>query len=238
MDNWILEAIKNKENNHVNIDYEQLFYEIAKRLMNKFCLRVGNKKFILTEIEFYYFQKNYHCDCNVHQHELQKEFGIYLHDKHGRGGMDITFGSKECYGGILVRGIKEDSKQNFISGPLNVTDVITKVLERKYEDIQGRNLLSKEIVLEKMNIQFEDIFYGPRIGLVNENDFLVKNYRFITYFSPQHKFLEKGIVYLASNDEKYIEGIKNFKTATTLNSLQNKSIRGKKLYERYKVVKN
>ncbi len=103
MKNWILAKVKSEENKKGVTNYEDIFHSIAKKFMNEFQLQINGKLFDFTEIEFYYFHKKHHPDCNVHQHKYQKEFSIYFHDKHGRGGVDIGFGDTECYGGILMR---------------------------------------------------------------------------------------------------------------------------------------
>ncbi len=232
MKNWIIDAIKTEEDSNVSPNYEKLFNQIAERLMNNYCLEVEDKKFRLSEIEFYYFHKNYHPDCNVHRHKFQREFSIYFHDKHGRGGIDIGFGDHECWGGILIRGIQDYNSKNFISGPLNVADEITKIKKQNYENLTNKNLLDAKIVVIKAQEQErKKIFIGPRVGLVNENDFLIKNYRFVTDFIVNHKFPEKSLVYLASPEVKDIKG---FKINTILESLKSKANRSSKIYTQYK----
>ena len=82
-------------------NYQESFNEIANYLLNCIKIHVGAKKYELTEIEFYYYSDD-HKDCALHGDELQKTSnGWYVHNK-GRGGIDITFGNSDSFGGILI----------------------------------------------------------------------------------------------------------------------------------------
>lgn len=228
MKNWILAKIKSEEKKEI-INYEDIFHSIAKKFMNEFQLKVNDTLFDFTEIEFYYFHKKYQPDCNVHQHRYQKDFSIYFHDKHGRGGVDIGFGDTECYGGILIRGIQDTS--SYIDGPINVADKICEVLSKKYDNLTGMNLLDNKIFIEGKEQTDECIFVGPRVGLVKDNEYLIKKFRFITHFKKEHRFKEKSLIFLFS--EKCVEknNILGFKRDTIMKSLINKSTRSSKIYE-------
>ncbi len=106
-----------------------IFYETAKELMNECMLKIEDKEnnkvleIELKEIEFYFFDCK-HPDIYTHLDRLQKKCcKLYVHKKiDGRGGIDITFGNDEYYGGILIRGI--EIKEEYISGPANVRKFI------------------------------------------------------------------------------------------------------------------
>ena len=84
---------------------EKDFKKIAKALMTEFVIKINETEFYLTEIEFYCktIKNDSHQDPYVHGDDLQKEFGKWYF--HGSG-LDITFGNENFYGGILLRGIK------------------------------------------------------------------------------------------------------------------------------------
>jgi len=229
MKNWILNEIKDQEKKQEIINYENIFHSVAKKLMNSFQLKINDILFDFTEVEFYYFHKKFHPDCNVHQHKFQKEFSIYFHDKHGRGGVDIGFGDTECYGGILIRGIKDGNF--YVDGPIKVADEISKVLNTKYNDLVNKNLLDDiNCSLHKRKEQNEEcIFTGPRVGLVKNNEYLIKRFRFITYFKTEHKFKEKSLIFLFSEHCVKNNNILGFKKNTIIESLQNKDERSKEI---------
>jgi hypothetical protein len=237
MENWILETIKEEERKNKSIDYEALFYSIAKKLMSEYNLKINEDLFGFTEVEFYYYHKNLHSDCSVHQHDFQKEQSIYFHDKHARGGVDIGFGDENCWGGILLRGIK--LMDRYINGPINVADEFCKVLKSEYNNLTEQNLLKKQVIKLIKNTKIEKtIFCAPRVGLSSNNDFLIRNYRFIIDFIVEHKFQEKSLVYLASHACEFsrhaINDIPNFKIATILKGLEKNKNRLSRLHERYK----
>ncbi len=100
------------------------FKRIASDLMNRFILLSGDKRFRITEIEFYYFNERTHPDPFVHKHRLQLETGRwYFH----ASGLDLTFGDGKNFGGILLRavcGLKNEKagnkREEYFYGPLNV----------------------------------------------------------------------------------------------------------------------
>ncbi len=241
MENWILETIREEEGKNKSIDYEALFYGISQTLMSEYSLEINKKSFEFTEVEFYYHHIKLHPDCNVHQHDFQKEQSIYFHDKHGRGGVDIGFGDENCWGGILLRGIKLGDI--YIDGPINVADLFCEVLNSKYNNLTKQNLLKKQVIKLIKNTKLEKtIFCAPRVGLSSNNDFLIRNYRFIIDFIVKHKFQEKGLVYLASHacefSKNAINDIPNFKIDTILKGLEKNENRFSQLHERYKIKEN
>ncbi|MES2648159.1 MAG: hypothetical protein V4717_14885 [Bacteroidota bacterium] len=106
------------------------YKRIAETLMNDYKLAVRDKWFRIVECEFYYNSKN-HNDPFAHGHPRQKEtIGEWYF--HGSG-LDITLANGTSYGGILIRGIAEVTKEhpmperkNAIIGPLNICSEIFK----------------------------------------------------------------------------------------------------------------
>jgi hypothetical protein len=85
-------------------------------------LLVGSEPHRFTEIEFYYFGE-LHPDPFTHRDPIQKECGRwYFHRTRGvyRGGsfkgFDLTFGGREAFGGVLIRGL-EAPDGTLIDGP-------------------------------------------------------------------------------------------------------------------------
>ncbi len=57
---------------NLNVDVnnvEKSFDRIAREILNEKVLLVNDTQFILTEIEFYFFQENEHEDKYTHEHE-------------------------------------------------------------------------------------------------------------------------------------------------------------------------
>jgi len=181
-------------------NYLDSFHKIANILLNDFKLLIDNTEFEITEIEFYYKDKHKHNDIASHGDKLQKVSNKWYVHNTGRGGIDITFGNENAYGGILIRGIKEQKSGLYINGPLNVLKKIEEILLTK-DRSELRNKLGKVetslVRLEKKESTNKLIFQGPRIGLVqSDNKFLVHPYRFIVDITSKHKFAEKTNVYL------------------------------------------
>ncbi len=177
-ENPIIKLQEELENsNSTNKLQQYLFYEITKNLMNHFVLKIDTLEIEFTEVEFYYFECQYHTDLYVHLDLLQKESSeyLYVHKKpKGRGGIDLTFGNGKFFGGILIRGIKDGDI--FIFGPAKVREHISKkmgiqecdhcdhnVLQDKFEDLKNKNGIS----LQKRDQSKEqyDILHSTRIGL-------------------------------------------------------------------------
>jgi hypothetical protein len=210
MDNWILEMIYNRGTK----SYEEIFGNIAQKLFEEYYLKVGNYKLYLTEIEFYLYS-NDHEDQYTHRQEYQKEFGFHLHLT-GWGGIDLTFGDKNIFGGILLRGIKikRGNDYEYFNGPWIVINAILNMLNSEtVENLRidaesnsyntffdkGNLLETKDILLCKNNAHIsQEVYRAPRVGLSykeDNNEFLVKNYRFICDKNvTKNSFKEKTIV--------------------------------------------
>lgn len=180
-------------------NYLESFHKIANILLNDTKLLIGNTEFEITEIEFYYNDKNKHNDIACHGDELQKASNTWYVHKKGRGGIDITFGNENAYGGILVRGIKEIISGLYTDGPLKILKKIEKILSKSRSELRNelRDIETSLVRLEKKDSTNKLIYQAPRIGLVQpENKFLIYPYRFIVDINSEHKFAEKINAYL------------------------------------------
>ena len=109
--------------------------------------------------------------------------------------MDITFGNRICYGGILIRSIM-NQKGEYINGSLIL-------LEELFGDKIDK---SKIELIEKEDIEKKDIFCSTRVGLQahpldyelltkfekNFIPYIFRLYRFIVDYScPENKCRDK-----------------------------------------------
>lgn len=117
---------------------EQNFLDFAKNLMCNFQIKKGDKRYWMTDIEFYIYTDS-HRDIITYPRNC--EAGRWFFHA---SGVDISFESKvriephpktqkqmpyldktAVFGGILIRGIVLDSESdNPISGPMNVCDAL------------------------------------------------------------------------------------------------------------------
>lgn len=164
-----------------NIDND--FNRIANELMNHWILKVDSKEYRITEIEFY-LKSDIHNDNYSHGHDLQKEKEKWYF--HGSG-VDITFGSNNFYGGILIRAIYDLAGKKYIYGPLNsITEIFSNIKSVYASDISFGLIYDKNERLE-----FEKPISAPRVGLnpLNNSGMYDKFYRFL--IMPGQKHAEK-----------------------------------------------
>ena len=162
---------------------QRVFFEISKKMMSECVFKVKDVEFELTEIEFYYYREGYHEDESIHKDELQKVAGkLYVHNTSiDRGGIDITFGDTESYGGILIRGMKIDDK--FVAGPSKVKNKLSKALVGcclEYQDLQ--ELFNKNpLLINEKGSTNHNPYISTRVGLgeSHNSDFGYALYRFI-----------------------------------------------------------
>jgi len=210
-------------------ELEVFFYKASQELMNNFLLCITDNDIELCEIEFYYYADN-HKDEKTLKHEKQKTVTqLFFHEF----GIDLTFGCKNFYGGILIRGIKYNGK--YIAGPENVK----KYLQEKINDLENQSINFKK------NIFTDTILHSTRkMGNKTNQGFAKKLYRFAKedYLngSPTKDFIKKSLpevsyfkvisnltdlydlVYKSDennalktiqNDNELMKNIKNFKRA-------------------------
>jgi len=144
------------------------FTDLAKYLFFNCCLKVKNKKFYFTELEFY-VTTSVHKDLFCHQSPAQKENGtLYCHGS----GMDITCGNerKQEHGGVLIRGLK-DSEGSFYDGPhISISRGILPII-LGHEEYYSKSVHEKEMLenvhLEELSTpqKWQEMWQGPRHGL-------------------------------------------------------------------------
>lgn len=181
------------------------FVEISKYLFLNTHIKVANKSFRLAEIEFYVCNDN-HKDIFTHCNNQQKEMLTwYFHQMSNKAhsykggtfkGLDITCGSENGYGGILIRSILDETSNTIIEGPCKVVNEILGCLKidsiKLFVTEKLKNNLScfdnDFLTIEFKKYSGIDLYVAPRIGLyLKGNDidekkkFIVKDYRYIFY---------------------------------------------------------
>lgn len=136
-----LHCIGNGKDIYSSKEIDDKFKDIADILLNKCVIKVGEKRFRMTEIEFYLFSKE-HKDIIAYPRTEMKGGEWFFH----ASGVDICFKShckkngdaflydmENEFGGILIRSIMEVDKANIpinskpIKGPLKSMDTLFKV---------------------------------------------------------------------------------------------------------------
>lgn len=149
---------------------EQSFDRIAKELLIENALYINDKVFRFTEIEFYYYNKEFHPDKYTHEHSL-REGQWRFHNQ----GIDITFNSDDNLqidGGILIRGVLLNNK--YINGPRKI---ITAFFEAFGNITDNTNFILK--ISEKRDVEIIKTFRQ----LPNKIEYPIyhkKHYRYIT----------------------------------------------------------
>jgi hypothetical protein len=180
-------------------DIQTSFYDIADDLMNNWVLVANDHTYRIAEIEFYFKDPASHEDSFTHGHALQKESGKwYLHGS----GLDITFGTKDCHGGILIRALQGmDSPGSYTYGPINCLTELFKNIGSVYKGTTSFGLekdTQKRIAVEKP-------IAAPRVGLNETKDpaMHAKLYRFLVL--PANKHANKTIIADAMKQQGYTE---------------------------------
>jgi hypothetical protein len=208
----IIETLQDeiKNSNSSIEELQKIFHNTAETIMNEYILNIKDMEIELTEIEFYYFDCKKHSDTYVHLNKLQKNSNsLYVHQKWGNyGGIDLTFGDDNSYGGILIRGIKQNDK--FICGPAKVRVKINEQFnEEDYTQLQKK--LDDNINLVKESNNDETILRSTRIGLSDKDE----DFKFALYRFVREDYFE------ARNDKNNIKFEGNLKETTKLKCLTN-----------------
>lgn len=169
---------------------EQDFDRIANDLMNHWVLAVNEHHYRITEIEFYcksVAEDGIIIDKYTHGHPEQLKSGTWYF--HGSG-LDLTFGTAEYYGGILIRGLQRIKDEKHITGPLNsITEILGSIgsCENKKIDF---GLTDAKI----FDMGFKDLIKAPRVGLNPANDPISyqKLYRYLIF--PKETNRDKSII--------------------------------------------
>lgn len=197
--------------------HQEMFDMIAHSLMHYHCILSGEHTYRITELEFYYHEKEGdHNDPYTHCDDEQLTTGKWYFNGMG---VDITFGNKErkVYGGILIRGIKKQGHVPvYISGPSNVLKELFSSqgdafsIENKFRICELKNASAEE--------SFTELIATKRVGLTRKTDdsknFIDCAYRYISDIKKEHKFKNKEAVIkqlissgkLSSEDERQILG--------------------------------
>ena len=162
-------------------DIDSELKNIAKILMNEYCIYNGKYIYRPIEIEFYIYLKDIsdkekrHADIHVYPRDKKEAGELFFH----LSGMDICFESsieQGRFGGILIRALEreKDGEKTLFGGPLVCKD---EVLNTATEKCSVKSCENKHISKEPHT--------SPRQG-INENtskkiedDFWNKEYRFI-----------------------------------------------------------
>lgn len=156
------------------------FNRIAQTLLNAYVFCVGNRRYQLSELEFYYNTTDQQADNFAHQHTQFHPNGSWR--LHGAG-LDIVLAERgRYYGGILVRGMEE-------------VDAAGRPLPDAY--IDGPWRLASHCVREKGAVTAPTAFYleprhtgderfyvqAPRVGLflrqIEDLAYLGKPWRYV-----------------------------------------------------------
>lgn len=209
--------------------YQEQFDTLANEVLNKFILHAGNAKFQIAEIEFY-LKDGVHKDpfthCDTHQSTIGK---WYFHRQRGRAykngtymGLDITFGTPDSFGGILIRSLYDIENKTIIEGPCNCVKAILKNVEHESIDsFVGDNQLLDVVDNQLLHLEYNatntvvdgltTVFKGPRVGLTlkrytkSREGYLMNDYRYINRMLSVKKFKSGMVLSMhrdgMSNDE-------------------------------------
>lgn len=195
------------------------FTDLANYILNNIIISANGTRYRICEIEFYYHNET-HLDEYVHQSPDQKQYGKFYFHKFHNGtykagtfkGLDITLGNENTYFGILIRSIKNMETNEFTEGSCNVANKILgcfnvsnvkELFEIHYPEVVQISITDNKLKLEKMDLDKEDIYKGPRIGLSDKYpDFKDKNYRYCTFLKNIKK-QKKTMKKIKMSDEEY-----------------------------------
>ncbi|MDD2781484.1 hypothetical protein [Sulfuricurvum sp.] len=197
------------------------FYKAVQSLMQEHHLQVANECFDITELEFYYFNTQAHKDPYAHMHCMQLEFGKwYVHEKSiARGGIDYTFGNGINFGSILIRELRNQNDNKFITGPAKVRQEITDLFSNNLESESHSKLQAlfndNSIKLVKHHKKELDITCGKRIGLTEKSICFAANFQDKTYRFVANKKDKRRDNHNKPISTKYINDLKSIKLFDT-----------------------
>ena len=183
---------------------------ISDIILNKIILVANDTKYRICEIEMY-LQNEDHKDLYVHCNPEQKNYGTFYFHKYQNGtyksgtwkGLDIVFGNKNKYFGILIRSIMNLDTEEFIEGPCRCVNTILQEFGFKtVADFFVNNkpqitLDDSDLHLKSCVMEHKDIYSGTRIGLSNKYpEYKDRMYRYVIY---QNK-IKKGKKSLIKNN--------------------------------------
>lgn len=205
MDNWYAELHTDiaEELQKEKPSFEEIFLKSATNLMKKYILVINSVHYELVELEYYFFHLKHHRDPYVHKHCLQLASNqFYVHERNfPRAGVDITFGTEEYFGGILIRGLKKGDM--YTTGPSNCLKLIINDTKLSIDDDWKSFQEELQFKLEKGGISEASIYKGSRC-LPTNSPFCDKNE---LLFNQRYRFARKD--YLDSAKEKITGTIRN-----------------------------
>ena len=229
---------------------EDWFDKISKQLFYKVDLMIKDKRYKITEIEYYLYNKQ-HKDHFTHQSEEQKTCGMWYFHKKGNGfkegrikGVDITIGEANRVGGILIRGIQAlDGDEQYVDGPGNFSQTILDIFNvEKVKELAATVDLNifepKDIWLVETSTRDEETIYkAPRVGLTlkgelqkEKEEFIMREYRHIAKPLKTKRGLPLLCVALETNgyNAQDIVGVKENKLKERM-GIYNLGISGRKI---------
>jgi hypothetical protein len=186
--------------------YGAVFREIAELLLDRTTLYVAGRPHRFTELELYWSGLA-HEDPFTHRDPMQQRLGSWYFHRSGQRyrsgtykGLDLAFGSRDAFGGILVRGVERLGPQPaLIDGPCMVVDHILGLtasasvdeLVRRFdgtiESADRSSPLFVQLELEPGAGRGATIYATPRIGLTLKKGstaarqrYLARPYRFLS----------------------------------------------------------
>lgn len=106
----------------INFDHntDLQFFQIAHELLNRSVLKINDKSFLFTDIEFYWYSDT-HLDISTYKRNHTKDDlklgDIFFH----YSGFDICLDNEFGKGGILIRGVYSVEEEKNYNGPLVCT---------------------------------------------------------------------------------------------------------------------
>ncbi len=181
--------------------FEPWFRALGTRLLNDFDFLIGGLAHRIVELEFYYHTAG-HLDPFSHRNPLQQRAGFWCFHRSGaqyRGGsfkgLDISCGSGQDFGGILIRTI-ETPAGKLIDGPsLCVDHLLARTGAARVADLD--QLIAGRSVFDNSSILFlrpsavrrpAAVYSSARVGLTLRRAalwpdmprYLMRPYRFLT----------------------------------------------------------
>ncbi len=200
---------------------------LAYNLLNTTILYINNVPHRICETEAYYINTFYYPDPFIHGDELQKTSGQwYFHRQNGKKykggtfkGLDLTCGNSQDYGGFLIRSIMSMTDNHLIEGPCLVVDYILQLCQcqniadfvQKY-GTDGKNN-SALYYISDPNLNIEEIYRGPRVGLTLKNPssdklrYIMALLRFLIYPHRIKKYMATIVIELYKRGEANIAAI-------------------------------
>jgi 3-methyladenine DNA glycosylase Mpg len=176
------------------------FDELAEHILNNIVISSNNTQFRICELEIYY-RNDAHKDEYVHKTPDQKSHGKFYFHKYPNQtfksgtykGIDIALGNGDTYFGILIRSVKNLETGQFTEGSCNCVnqllksfnvDTVQELFDKFYKNIKQIPIDDNTFKLIKTNLEKEQVYKGPRIGLSDKYlEFRDLHYRYATHIA-------------------------------------------------------